>query len=64
MRDLTRELYEALRWLVNLHNGVSKGGRVQQVSNAEWFDALEHAESVLREYESGQLHPDRRGAHA
>lgn len=46
-------LREALRWLLHLHHGISKGGVDQEtgarypVTDAEWHDALEAARAAL-----------------
>jgi len=55
--DKAKPLYEALRWLVNLHHGVSRGGTVDPetgrkigVTDREWKAALDAGKAALAEY--------------
>ena len=44
---------EALRWLVNLHMGVSKGGG-GDIGDAEWQDAIDEGIAALAALEAGE----------
>ena len=58
MSDRAKPLYEALRWLVNLHHGVSRGGTVDpgtgqkiRVTDREWRAAIDAGKAALAGYE-------------
>ena len=45
------EMYEAIRWLLHLRSGVSKGGDDFRVTDDEWNDAWESAISAITKAE-------------
>ena len=45
--DIAVDLYEALKWLVYLHAGISKAGGDVPICAQEWDDALTDARAAL-----------------
>lgn len=49
------EMYEALRWLLFLRSGISKGGDDFHVTEEEWNDAWNSAINALAKAEGREL---------
>ncbi len=45
--EVAPEMYEALRWLLHLHSGISKGGCGVPITQEEWKEALDSGKNAL-----------------
>ena len=57
LKELTREMYEALEWLLNLRSGRAKGGD-DFSANDQWEDAWDSAIKAIEKARGEQCHTE------